>query len=66
MNKQDRRIRVLEIVPKLISAGGQRVVLDLAQNLDSRKFQVEIVSLYPFSEEPLNFVLERQESRFII
>ena len=52
MNKQDRRIRVLEIVPKLISAGGQRVVLDLAQNLDSRKFQVEIVSLYPFSEEP--------------
>jgi hypothetical protein len=55
-----KEIRVLEIVPKLITAGGQRLALDLAQYLDAQRFQVEIVSLYPFSGEP--FELQAKHS----
>jgi glycosyltransferase involved in cell wall biosynthesis len=45
------RVRVLQIVPKLITGGGQRVAMDLVKHLDCEQFEVEVVSLYPFSNE---------------
>ena len=45
------RIRVLQVIPKLGTGGAERLVLDLAKHLDSRQFDVSIVSLYPFSGE---------------
>jgi glycosyltransferase involved in cell wall biosynthesis len=43
------RLRVLQIVPTLVTAGGQRVAMYLAQHLDKGQFEVEMVSLCPYS-----------------
>jgi glycosyltransferase involved in cell wall biosynthesis len=45
------RVRVLQIVPKLVMGGGQRVAMDLVEHLDRQRFDVEMVSLYPYSGE---------------
>jgi glycosyltransferase involved in cell wall biosynthesis len=45
------RLRVLQVIPKLTTGGGQRVAMDLVEHLDHKQFEVEIVSLYPFSGE---------------
>ncbi len=47
-----QRIRVLQIIPKLGTGGAERIVLDIAKNLDPRLFEVAIASLYPYSGEP--------------
>lgn len=45
-------IRVLQVIPKLGTGGAERIVLDLAKNLDKKIFEVAILSLYPYSGEP--------------
>jgi glycosyltransferase involved in cell wall biosynthesis len=43
------RIRVLQILPQLVTGGGQRIAMDLAEYLDRQRFDVEVVSLSPYS-----------------
>lgn len=42
-------LRVLQIVPKLSTGGGQRVAMDLVEHSDRQRFDVEVLNLYPFS-----------------
>lgn len=41
------KIKVLMVVPTLVTGGGQKLVLDIASNIDKSKFEVCILSLYP-------------------
>jgi glycosyltransferase involved in cell wall biosynthesis len=54
------RVRVLQIVPQLITGGGQRVVMDLVENLDRQQFDVEMVSLSAYSGQIFEVYLRNQ------
>jgi glycosyltransferase involved in cell wall biosynthesis len=49
--RQTKRIRVLQVIPKLMTGGAERVALDLARHLDQESFEVAIMSLFPYTGE---------------
>jgi glycosyltransferase involved in cell wall biosynthesis len=57
----NKRVRVLQNIPKLATGGAERLVLDLAKHLDSKVFEVVIVSLYPFTGEPFELEAKAEE-----
>ncbi|HEY5588813.1 MAG TPA: glycosyltransferase, partial [Candidatus Paceibacterota bacterium] len=42
-----KKIKVFEIVPDLGIGGGEKLVIDIASNLNKQEFDVTIISLYP-------------------
>jgi glycosyltransferase involved in cell wall biosynthesis len=41
-----KKIRILEVIPNLGSGGAERLVVDLASNINKEQFEVEVASLY--------------------
>lgn len=64
MMKDMEKIRVLQIILSLSTGGAERLVTDLAENFDKSRFEVMIVSLFPYENRP--FELEAQQKGFRI
>jgi glycosyltransferase involved in cell wall biosynthesis len=50
MIHKQRKIRVLHVIPRLTTGGRERSVINVLKNIDRSKFEVAIVSLFPYSE----------------
>lgn len=59
MVKDMEKIRVLQVILSLGTGGAERLVIDIAKNFDKSRFEVVIVSLFPF--ENRSFELEAQQ-----
>jgi glycosyltransferase involved in cell wall biosynthesis len=56
MQNNDRRVRVLCVIPSFITGGAERIVLDLMHFLDRQRFDIATISLFPYS----GMVFERE------
>jgi glycosyltransferase involved in cell wall biosynthesis len=60
LENKGQKIRVLHIIPQLVSAGAERLVLDLIKYSDSEKYEMAAVSLFSYTGKPLE--VEAEES----
>lgn len=59
------RKKVLMVIPNLGTGGAEKLVIDIARNMDREKFDVTILSLFPKNESIYNNIVEDEEIKVV-